>query len=72
MAASRELIVQTSGDAELLYQLGDGVNKIFNEVPIQSAKKYRYVRYLSDKRYPADIAEMCWYEKGGDGHKLRR
>ncbi|MEG0464783.1 transglutaminase domain-containing protein [Bacteroides sp.] len=57
-------------DAELLYQLGDDVNKVFNEVSIQSAKKYRYVRYLSDKRYPADIAEMCWYEKGGDGHKL--
>lgn len=57
-------------DAEVLFQIRGAVRKVFHEALLVPNKQFRYVRYVSDAKYPRDIAEVGWYEKDGDGKKL--
>lgn len=57
-------------DAELLLQVKRTPRKVFNEVLVDLDKKFRYVRYITALKYRAELGEMTWYEKDGDGKKL--
>ena len=51
--------------ADILYAIKDRPDPFLNEKIIKSAKKYRYVRYVSAKNQFCDISELEFYDVKG-------
>lgn len=49
-------------DADLLHQIKNRPEGKYYMIEVNTSKKYRYVRYISDPMHPGDIAELAWYE----------
>lgn len=50
-------------NVDTLYRIKDVPTPKYHDIQVESHKKYRYVRYVSDNNSPADISELYWYGK---------
>lgn len=59
-------------DATILYELGtkEWPQQVYNEYHVSADEKFRYVRYISNKKFPGDIAEVAWYNSLDKDQKL--
>ncbi len=53
-------------NAVTLYEIPGPPGVYYNEVPINIAGKYRYIRYLGSKESRCNVAEIEFYEKNGN------
>jgi len=51
-------------DAITLYTIEKNPGEYFNDIPVNSEKRFKYVRYLSPKNSFGNVAEVEFYEKG--------
>ena len=59
-------------DATILFELGvkEWPHRVYNEYNVTIDDKFRYVRYISNKNYPGDVAEVAWYNSPDAKQKL--
>lgn len=58
-------------DADILYQIKYRPEGKYYTADINTAKKYRYVRYISDPIHSGDIAELAFYEDSSKHEPLK-